>query len=191
MVFLHHHHFPIVFPPPPPPPPHFYCFPSTTTTTATTTITVTTYFYCFPSTTTTAATILLFSSTTTTTTFPLFYSTTVNKRLQTTIISSVCRNVSSCQEQSWFSSTLSCLSSSSATVSFTDSQSTFRNKNGLNSFLFTQIIPRDKRKDLTNNIQEHFQQKQFMAVQRILVNRGFWTISCRCSFSSPCTRWLY
>ena len=42
---------------------------------------------------------------------------------------------------------------------------TLRNKNGLNSFLLTQIIPRDKRKDLTNNIQEHFQQKQFMTVQ--------------------------
>ena len=80
---------------PPPPPPHFFCFPSTPTT-----------------------------ATTTATTFPLFFSTTVNKRLRATIITSVCRNVSSCQEQSWFSSILSCLSSSSATVSFTDSQST-------------------------------------------------------------------
>ena len=89
--------------PPPPPPPHFYCFPSTTTTTTT---------------------FSLFSSTNTTaTTFPLFFPTTVNTRLQTTIISSVCRYVSSCQEHSWFSSILSCLSSSSATVSFTDSQS--------------------------------------------------------------------
>ena len=98
----HRHHISIVFPPPPPPPPppHFYCFPTTTTTTTTTT------------------TFLLSSSITTTTTFPLFYSTTVNIRLQTTMISSVCRNVSSCQEQSWFSSTLSCLSNSSATVFF-------------------------------------------------------------------------
>ena len=88
----------IVFPPPPP---NFYCFSTSSSSS----------FYCFPSTTTTAIT------------FPLFFSTTVNKRLQTTIISSVCRNVSSCQEQSWFSSILSCLSSSSATVSFTDSQS--------------------------------------------------------------------
>ena len=54
----------------------------------------------------------------------IFFSTRFYKRLPTAIISSVCRNVSSCQEQSWFSSTLSCLSSSSATVSFTDSQST-------------------------------------------------------------------
>ena len=98
----------IVFPPSPP---HFYCFPSTTTTTTATTV----LLYCFPSTTTT---------TTTATTFPLFFPTTVNTRLQTTIISSVRRNVSSCQEQSWFPSILSCLSSSSATVSFTDRQST-------------------------------------------------------------------
>lgn len=43
---------------------------------------------------------------------------------------------------------------------------TLRNKYSLNSFLLlTQIIPRDKKKDLTNNIQEHFQQKQFMTVQ--------------------------
>ena len=112
--------------------PHFYCFPSTTTTATTTTFLLFSlhhhhhhhisivfpppppppppHFYCFP-------------STTTTTTFLLFYSTTVNKRLQTTIISSVCRNVSSCQEQSWFSSILSCLLPS-ATVSFTDRKST-------------------------------------------------------------------
>ena len=73
---------------------------------------------------TTTTTFLLFSSTTTT--FVIFSSTTsktVNKRLQTTIVSSVCRSVSSCQEQSWFSSTFSCLSSSSAPVSFTDSHS--------------------------------------------------------------------
>ena len=106
----HHHHISIVFFPPPPPP-HFYSFPSTTTTT----------FLLFSSTTTT---FLLPSSITTTITFPLFYSTTVNIRLQTTMISSVCRNVSSFQEQSWFSSTLSCLSSSLATVPLTESQFT-------------------------------------------------------------------
>ena len=97
----------------PPPPPHFYSFPPPPTT-----------FPLFFSTTTT--TFLLFSSstTTTTTTFTIFFSMTVNKRMQTTIISSVCRSVSSFQEQSWFSSTLSSLSSSLATVPLTESQFT-------------------------------------------------------------------
>ena len=88
---------------PPPPPPHFYCFlppPSPPP-----------LFYCFP-------------STTTTTSFPLFPLQRFYKRLQIAILSSVCSNVSSCQEQSCFSSALSCLSSLSATVSLKDSYST-------------------------------------------------------------------
>ena len=46
------------------------------------------------------------------------------KRTQVTTISSFCSNVSRSEEQPWFSSTVTCLSSSSAPVSFTDSHST-------------------------------------------------------------------
>ena len=99
----------------PPPPPHFYCVPPPPPPSQ---------FYSFPPPPPPPSHFYCFPSTTATTTFLFFSSTTVNKRLQTTIISSVCRIVSSCQEQSWFYSILSCLSSSSATVSFTDSQST-------------------------------------------------------------------
>ena len=118
--FYHHHghhhhrlHISIVFPPPPPPP-HFYCFLPTTTATFLLFslhhhhISIVFFhlhhisivfppppqpphFHCFPS--------------------ARFY-----KRLPTAILSSFCSNVSSCQEQSWFSSALSCLSSSSGTA---------------------------------------------------------------------------
>ena len=111
------------FPPPPPPPPHFYCFPSTTTTTTATTFLLFSlhhhhhhhisivfpppppppqlppHFYCFPS-------------------------TRFHKRLPTAILSSFCSNVSCSEQQSWFSSAVSCLPCLSAPVSFKDSYTT-------------------------------------------------------------------
>ena len=78
----------------------------------------------FPPTSTTTTFLFFSSSSTTTTTF--LSSKSFYKRRQITPISSVCSNVSSSQEQPQFSSTVSCLSSSSAPVSltYTDSYST-------------------------------------------------------------------
>ena len=75
-----------------------------------------------PSVTTTA--FLLFTSSTTSTTLLFFPFKSFYKRPYITTVSSVCSNVSSCQEQPWFSPTVSCLFSSSAPVSLTDSHST-------------------------------------------------------------------
>ena len=118
-------------PPPLPPPPHFYCFPSSTTTATSLLISLylhhhrhhhisivlfhhqrhhhisivfppppqPRHFYCFPST--------------------RFY-----KRLPTAILSSFCSNVSCSEQQSWFSSAVSCLPCLSAPVSFKDSYTT-------------------------------------------------------------------
>ena len=96
------------YPPPKPqlpPPPHFYCFLSSSSSSSSFLL----FFLLL-------LLILLFSILRPLVSF--FFSTRFYKRLPTAIISSVCRNVSSCQEQSWFSSILSCLSSSSA-VSYT------------------------------------------------------------------------
>ena len=104
----------LLFSSPRPPPPHFYCVPSTTTSTFLLFslhhhhrhhISVVfpppppPHFYCFPST--------------------RFY-----KRLPTAIISSFCSYVSCSEQQSWFSSAVSCLPCLSAPVSFKDSYST-------------------------------------------------------------------
>ena len=98
IAFFHHHQQ------------HFYSFFSPNTTT-------------FPLISSTTTTFLLFFSTTATT-FLLLSSTTFNKRLQSTIISLFCSNVSCSEEQSWFSPIVSCLSSSSAPVSLPDRHST-------------------------------------------------------------------
>ena len=85
--------------------------------------TATTFLYFLPPPRTTT-TFLLFSSFTTSAKFLFFPFKSFYKRPYFTTISSVCSNVWSCQDQPWFSSTVSCLFSSSAPVSLTDSHST-------------------------------------------------------------------
>ena len=102
--------FPSPKPPLPPPPPHFYCFLSSSSPSSSflllfllllllISIFPPPHFYCFPST--------------------RFY-----KRLPTAILSSLCSNVSCSEQQSWFSSAVSCLPCLSAPVSFKDSYTT-------------------------------------------------------------------
>ena len=86
----------------------FYCFPPPRPP-----LPLPPHFYCFPSTTTTTPPH-----------FCCFPSTRFYKRLPTAILSSFCSNVSCSEQQSWFSSAVSCLSRLSAPVSFKGSYTT-------------------------------------------------------------------
>ena len=107
----HRHHISIVFPPPP----HFYCFLSTTTTTATTFLLFFLHHHHIS---------IVFPSPPQPPHFHCFPSTRFYKRLPTAILSSFCSNVSCSEQQSWFSSAVSCLPCLSAPVSFKDSYTT-------------------------------------------------------------------
>ena len=113
IVFLHHHHHRhhifIISPPPlspSPPPPHFYCFPPPPPPPPPP------HFYCFPPPPPPPPHFYCFPSS-------RFY-----KRLPTAILSSFCSNVSRSEQQSWFSSDVSCLPCLSAPFSFKDSYTT-------------------------------------------------------------------
>ena len=115
--------FPPPRPPPPPPPPHFYCFSSTTTTTVTTFLVFslhhpTTTFLFFPPPPPLSPHFYCFPPPPPPPHFYCFPSTKFYKRLPTAIFSSLWSNVSCSEQQSWFSSAVSCLSRLSASVTF-------------------------------------------------------------------------
>ena len=170
-------------PPPPPPPPHFYCFPPPSPPP---------HFYCFPPPSPPPPFYCFlppppplppphFCC------FPppphllIFSSTTINKRLKNTIIISVCLNDSRCQEQSWFSSTLSCFYSSVAPVSLTDSQSRPQQLHALVQVLYNVLkeyilIPEENKrnvlsyKDVLVNLAET--NVPYKTKKRILIKEG-------------------